>query len=84
MSFAKPVLVSNATAQKNLIEKTNSGLVHVEKDAKDFASKVLTLYRDENLRKKLGENGKRFVEEEFHWEITSKKLINLYKSLKNN
>ena len=84
MSFAKPVLVSNATAQKNLIEKTNSGLVHVEKDAKDFAAKVLKLYRDENLRKKLGENGKRFVEEEFHWEITSKKLINLYKSLKNN
>ena len=37
MSFGKPLLVSDATAQKNLIERTNSGLVHQEKNAVDFA-----------------------------------------------
>ncbi|NOR29420.1 MAG: glycosyltransferase, partial [Lutibacter sp.] len=41
MSFSKPVLVSNATAQKNLIEKTNTGLVHLEKNAEDFSEKVM-------------------------------------------
>jgi hypothetical protein len=35
------------------------------------------------LQKELGENGKRFIEEEFCWEKTSKKLIQLYDQLKN-
>jgi glycosyltransferase involved in cell wall biosynthesis len=81
MSFGKPVLVSDATAQKNLIKKTNSGLVHLEKDAQDFADKVLQLYNNQALRDYLGSNGKRFVEEEFCWEKTSEKLIALYENL---
>jgi len=81
MSFAKPVLVSDAIAQKNLIEKTNSGLVHLEKNAQDFADKVLQLYVDKDLRDHLGQNGKQFVQEEFCWEKTSEKLIALYASL---
>jgi glycosyltransferase involved in cell wall biosynthesis len=81
MSFAKPVLVSDAIAQKNLIERTNSGLVHLEKNAHDFADKVLQLYNDEALCVRLGQNGKQFVEEEFCWEKTSEKLIALYANL---
>lgn len=81
MSFAKPVLVSDAIAQKNLIEKTNSGLVHLEKNAQDFADKVLQLNEDSAWRDRLGRNGKQFVEEEFCWEKTSEKLIALYENL---
>lgn len=79
MSFSRPVLVSNATAQKNLVERTGSGLVHLEKDNTDFAAKVFELYRDERLRKKLGTQGKNFIENEFCWEETSKALVELYK-----
>lgn len=81
MSFGKPVLVSNATAQKNLIERTQSGLVHLENDSKDFAEKVLQLYHNKELADKLGANGKRFVEEEFCWEKVSRNLIKLYDEL---
>jgi glycosyltransferase involved in cell wall biosynthesis len=81
MSFAKPVLVSNATAQKNLIERTQAGLVHIEKDAHDFAKKVLQLYENEKLRNQMGKNGKLFIENEFNWDITSQNLINLYNNL---
>ena len=83
MSFAKPVLVSDAIAQKNLIERTLTGLVHEERNADDFTEKIMRLYEDESLQKELGENGKRFIEEEFCWEKTSKKLIQLYDQLKN-
>lgn len=82
MSFGKPLLVSNAIAQKKLIEEVNTGLIHKEKDSNDFAKKILMLYADENFRSKLGENGKYFVENEFNWEKTSKKLIDLYKNIK--
>jgi glycosyltransferase involved in cell wall biosynthesis len=83
MSLAKPLLVSDAIAQKRLVEKTNSGLVHQEKNVEDFIDKVLKLYADETLRAELGENGKHFVRNEFSWEQTSKKLLHLYDNLLN-
>ena len=81
MSLAKPLLVSDAIAQKRLIEKANSGLVHKEKDVADFSAKILTLYKSSELRTDLGKNGERFIKIEFCWEQTSKKLIDLYNNL---
>ncbi|WP_405607230.1 glycosyltransferase family 4 protein [Polaribacter sp. Asnod1-A03] len=83
MSFAKPLLVSDAIAQKRVVEKNKTGLVHKDRDVNDFSDKIITLYKDETLRIELGENGKRFIEEEFSWEQTSKKLINLYDNLES-
>ncbi|AQS92685.1 glycosyl transferase [Polaribacter sp. BM10] len=81
MSFAKPLLVSNAIAQKKLIEKANAGLVHEQKNSEDFAAKIQILYKDASLRNNLGKNGKNFIINEFCWEETSKKLLNLYSNL---
>jgi glycosyltransferase involved in cell wall biosynthesis len=83
MSLAKPLLVSDAIAQKRLVEKTNSGLVHREKDVDHFTQKILELYNDKKLRTELGVNGENFVRNEFSWEQTSKKLLNLYDILLN-
>ncbi|TXD52048.1 MULTISPECIES: glycosyltransferase family 4 protein [unclassified Polaribacter] len=83
MSLGKPLLVSDAIAQKRLIERTNSGLVHQEKNVDDFINQVLKLYNDASLRNELGENGKKFVRNEFSWEQTSKKLLYLYDNLQN-
>ena len=83
MSLGKSLLVSDAIAQKRLIERINSGLVHQEKDVKDFSDKILKLFSDEKLRTELGENGKNFVRNEFSWEQTSKKLLHLYDNLLN-
>ena len=81
MSLAKPLLVSDAIAQKRLIEKANSGLVHQDKNVDDFTSKVLELYYNKNLRIDLGKNGASFIKNEFSWEQTSKKLTHLYDNL---
>ena len=81
MSLGKPLLVSDAIAQKRLIEKVNSGLVHQEKNVEDFTNKILELFENESLRNELGNNGKKFIENEFSWEQTSKKLLHLYETL---
>jgi glycosyltransferase involved in cell wall biosynthesis len=83
MSLGKPLLVSDAIAQKRLVEKTNAGLVHEERNVDDFTTQVLKLYKDASLRDRLGENGKKFVRNEFSWEQTSKKLLHLYKNLQH-
>ena len=82
MSFALPVLVSDALAQKNLIQEVNSGLVHKEKDIADIAEKILTLYKNPDLSKELGLNGKQFIEEKFCWEKVSDDLKDLYLEFK--
>ena len=83
MSLAKPLLVSNATAQKRVVENNKTGLIHNDRDVNDFSDKIRTLYNDEELRNQLGQNGKQFIENEFSWEQTSKKLLHLYDNLKS-
>ena len=83
MSLAKPLLVSDAIAQKKLVEKVACGLVHKERDSKDFSNKVLALYKSKPLRMELGESGRKFIQNEFSWEQTSKNLINLYNNMQD-
>ncbi|HIP48601.1 MAG TPA: glycosyltransferase [Lutibacter sp.] len=81
MSLGLPVLVSNATAQKRLVEKSKTGLVHLEKDTADFTSKVILMYQKKAIYNKFKNNAIAFIKEEFNWEITSKDLIKMYKQL---
>ena len=81
MSFGKPILVSNAIAQKEIVESAKSGLVHEEKNEEDFYSKVIELYQNKEKAEELGNNGKEFIEKKFSWEITSKALVKLYDEL---
>ena len=82
MSFGKPLLVSDAIAQKRLIERVNSGLVHQERNPKDFADKILKLYSDINLQNELGINGEKFIKDEFNWDKTAEVLLKLYGNIK--
>ncbi len=81
MSLGKPILVSDAIAQKRIVERAESGLVHEERNPKDFAKKVFTLYSDTDLAENAGKCGKEFIENEFSWEITSKSLVRLYERI---
>ena len=47
----------------------------------DFADKIEALLDDEELRIKMGQIGRRRVEEELSWEITSKNLATAYRVL---
>lgn len=80
MSFGKPLLVSDALSQKNIVEKANAGLVHKAENVIDFTEKVLELFYVKVLQAKFGESGKAFIENEFNWEKTSEKLIELYQN----
>lgn len=82
MMAAKPLLVSSSAPLKRLTEKYKSGLVFEAGNSKDFAEKVLTLYRDKNLCAELGENGRRVtLEENVNWEHDQKDLVALYSEL---
>lgn len=81
MSLGKAVLVSDATAQKEVVEKFNSGLVHEAKNVEDFTEKIVTLFENKELREMLGNHGKEFIKNQFTWDITSKELKEFYNKL---
>jgi len=84
MMAARPLLVSSSAPLKRLVEQHQSGLVFAAGDPKDFADKVLELYKNKDLKNRLGENGKKAsLEGQLNWETTQRSLIQLYNSLFN-
>jgi glycosyltransferase involved in cell wall biosynthesis len=83
MGLGLPLIVSDCPSQVNVIKKYNCGLVFDAENANDLADKILNLYNNKDLRKKLGQNGEKAIREDLHWEITSKSLVDLYHSFKN-
>ncbi|MCA0933792.1 glycosyltransferase family 4 protein [Lutimonas saemankumensis] len=78
MSFGVPVVASDAKAQKHLVERAKSGLIHKEKDIKDLEEKIRQLLKNDDLASELGSNGQKFIKNKFSWEMVSSELKNLY------
>ncbi len=78
LAFGKPIIVSDCKAQAKIVQRYDCGLVFKDQDAKNFADKILTLYRNKNLVQKFSNNGKRAINEELNWEKTSIELNKLY------
>jgi len=74
MAFRKPVLVSDCRPMKRLVEIHRCGLVFRSQDAEDLVEKVLQL-RDPTLRAQLGANGRKAVEERYHWGVDGRELV---------
>lgn len=78
MSFGLPVVVSDSTAQKEVIEEYNCGLVHKAQDVQGIADCIIKLYQDEKLFNELSENALKAIREKYNWETTSEELVDLY------
>jgi glycosyltransferase involved in cell wall biosynthesis len=49
--------------------------LHVADDPESFARQVVRLLKEAALRRELGENGRRFVESTFSWEVLCSRLV---------
>lgn len=68
MLEGKPVVVSSCKPLKRVVEETDSGLVSEAGKKKDLADKIIDLYNNENLRRELGENGKKAAQGRYNWQ----------------
>lgn len=81
MAGERPLVVSDCTAQANVVRATECGLVFEADNPKAMAGCLLELYNNPSEARKMGENGLRAVQENYHWENTSKALISFYQEL---
>lgn len=80
MACGKPLVVSDCTAQADLISTENCGLVHRADDPEDMAAKIYFLYTNKNEALAVGENGKKAVHEKWNWDLTVRGLLTIYKT----
>ena len=52
-------------------------------DPKDIAGKILYLLGNPDKAKRLGNNGRRLVEEKYSWEAEQRRLLDIYKKVLN-
>lgn len=79
MSAGKPVIVSDCTAQANVVKETECGLVHKANSIDDLAEKIHYIYNNREDARTMSKNGKKAVEDKYNWDLTGKKLLEIYK-----
>ncbi|MBT4332413.1 MAG: glycosyltransferase family 4 protein, partial [Candidatus Cloacimonetes bacterium] len=80
MVYGKPIIVSDCTSQKNLIEKEECGSVFEAGNAEDLAKKILILKQNPRY-KELSDNSFKAVINKYNWKNAVKQLITLYQEL---
>lgn len=81
MSAGIPVIASNFKSWKKVIEKYNCGLCVDPEDSDTIAEAIKYSLANDQVAKKMGENGRKAVESIFNWENEEKKLIKVYQSI---
>lgn len=84
MACGKPIVVGAVGETRNIVvEKADCGIAFAPEDTEGLIDSILTLYNNPDLRKKLGENGRRYVTGNFTREGKATAYINMLKSLVN-
>lgn len=73
-AMKKAIVVSSVRALTDMITDGENGLVFEKGNIKDLAIQLEKLIQNTELRSELGENARRWVEDERTWEITSNKM----------
>ena len=82
LAMKKPVIFSTGMAEDaRLAEKFGFGLVIQPEDPYKLKNAILKLYLDENLRKKMGENGLKAVKQIYNRKILAEKMLNIIYSI---
>ena len=80
-SCMNPVIVSNVGGLPEIVEDGVTGFVVPSKDIKEVANVLEKLILDKDLRKTLGEAGRKRVEKLYNWHENVKQMIGIYKDL---
>ena len=72
MAMGKAVVSTSFGARD--IGATHGRNIIIADDPKEFAESVITLLQDDELRNKIGNNARRFVEKNYSWKKLTKKL----------
>jgi glycosyltransferase involved in cell wall biosynthesis len=80
MAMKKPVIALNNGGSREIVEHGLTGLLSAPQDIDQLASNIRTLVENPGLRRKMGECGRKKVEERFTPTHMSAEVLKIYKS----
>jgi rhamnosyl/mannosyltransferase len=81
MATGKPVVVADIPGVREVIDDGKEGLVFDVMDAEDLAGKLSTLLGDPELRKRMGDEGRKKVERQFLISTVADQVEKVYEEL---
>lgn len=81
MATGLPVIASNVGGVPEVMENNKTGILIEADNPKVLAEAIEYLLDNEELRKRMGREGRKRVESLFMWDIHAKKLISIYKQI---
>ena len=84
MSYGIPVIVTNVRGNNDLVEDNVSGLFFDVNSPADCAANLIRLAEDNKLRKRLSENCRELVVNNFSLQTMIKKTVKLYNSIRED
>ena len=76
--FKKPVVTTNVGSTPEVVEEGKTGFVVPPRDVNALADAIIKLLKDDELRKEMGENAYKKMEEELSWDKIAEKAIEIY------
>ncbi len=77
----KPVVAFNHCAIPEVVKNNETGILVEPKDDKKMAEAIIKLLKDMNLRKFMGNQGRKRVERHFTWDLSAKKTFEVYQNV---
>lgn len=81
MALRMPVVLSDLPPSRPFVGDGACGYMVAPDDPHAYASAILRLLDDPNLRRSMGNEGRRRIEQSYNWEMESHKYIDLYADL---
>ncbi len=81
MALSKPVVASNLGGFKEIINSGYDGFLFTPRDIYDLSQKILSLLKDENLAKKIGERAREKIEKLYTWEKIAEETLKVYEKI---
>lgn len=81
MAASIPVIATDISQWRKLLEENECGLVVNPENPKEVANKIKKLLENPKRMEKMGENGRNLVKNNFNWDIEEKKLLKFYKKI---
>ena len=83
MMCGKPIIVTEDSAAAEIVRKEQCGLVVNYGAIDELRDTVVTLKNSPQLRRQLGNNGRKAYDEKYSWNIMEKRILTAYKNIDN-
>ncbi|WP_239524464.1 glycosyltransferase family 4 protein [Halogeometricum borinquense] len=84
MAMSRPVVVTDVEPLRRVVEDADAGVVVRADDPAGFALAFVELATDHERARRLGENGRRAVENRYCWDTAGESLCACYRTLDNS